>query len=83
LEHGWKGECFSEDEEEDGEGWIENFINSSLFCYYIHIYFCTNILFCFLQQLEKEIAADEKVQREQDKHEEENARDDGVGDHPF
>lgn len=35
------------------------------------------------KQLEKEIAADEKVQREQNKHEEENARDDDVGDHPF
>jgi hypothetical protein len=56
----------------------------TLFCYYIHVYiFCTNILFYFLQQLEKEIAADEKVQREQDKHEEKNARDDDVGDHPF
>jgi hypothetical protein len=40
-------------------------------------------LFYFLQQLEKEIAADEKMQKEQDKHEEENARDDDVGDHPF
>jgi hypothetical protein len=49
---------------------------------YIYI-FCTNILFCFLQQLEKEIAADEKLQREQDKYEEENARYDDVGDHPF
>jgi len=36
-----------------------------------------------LQQLEKEIAVDEKMQREQDKREEENARDDDVGDHPF
>jgi hypothetical protein len=36
-----------------------------------------------LQQLEKEIAADEKVQREQDKHKEENTRDDDVGDHLF
>jgi len=36
-----------------------------------------------LQQLEKEIAANEKEQREQDKREEENARDDDVGDHPF
>jgi hypothetical protein len=36
-----------------------------------------------LQQLEKEIAVDEKVQREQDKCEKENARDDDVGDHPF
>jgi len=36
-----------------------------------------------LQQLEKEIAADEKVQREQDKREEKNAKDDDVGDHPF
>jgi hypothetical protein len=50
----------------------------------MHVYiFCTNILFCFSQQLEKEIAADEKVQRKQDKHEEENARDDDIGDHPF
>jgi hypothetical protein len=81
LEHGWKGECFSEGKEEDEDGWIENFI---VFFYYIHVYiFCTNILICFLQQLKKEIAADEKVQREQDKHEEENARDDDVGDHPF
>jgi len=32
-----------------------------------------------LQQLEKEIAAGEK---EQDKHDEENAREDDVGDHP-
>ena len=45
--------------------------------------FYYNILFSFLQQLEKEIAADEKVQREQDKHEEENVRDDDVGDRPF
>jgi len=37
----------------------------------------------FLQQLEKKIAADEKEQKEQDKREEENARDDNVGDHPF
>jgi hypothetical protein len=36
-----------------------------------------------LHQLEKEIAADEKVQKEQDKHQEENARDDDVGDHLF
>jgi hypothetical protein len=40
-------------------------------------------LFCFLQQLKKDIAADEKVQREQDKREAENARDDDGGDHPF
>jgi hypothetical protein len=82
LKHGWKGECFSEGEEEDREGWIENFIDSFfvIICMYI---FCTNILFCFSQQLEKEIAADEKVQRKQDKHEEENARDDDIGDHPF
>jgi len=37
----------------------------------------------FLQQFEKEIAVDEKIQREQDKREEENAKDDDVGDHPF
>jgi hypothetical protein len=36
-----------------------------------------------LQQFEKEIASDEKVQKEQDKCEEENARDDDVGDHLF
>jgi len=36
-----------------------------------------------LQQLEKEIVADEKEQKEQDKREEQNARDDDVGDHPF
>jgi hypothetical protein len=36
-----------------------------------------------LQQLEKEITADEKVQKAQDKREEKNARDDDVGDHPF
>jgi hypothetical protein len=78
LEHGWQGECFSKGEEEDGEGWIGNFIVPFIIFYYIYIY--TNI---FLQQLEKEIAADEKVQREQDKREEENARDDDVGDHPF
>ena len=29
------------------------------------------------------MAADEKVQREQDKREEKNAKDDDVGDHPF
>jgi hypothetical protein len=49
-------------------------------------YFCVfnkNIFVFFLQQLEKEFAVDEKIQREQDKHEEENARDDDVGDHPF
>jgi len=45
--------------------------------------FYTNILFSFCSSLEKEIAADEKVQREQDKREEENARDDDVGDRPF
>jgi hypothetical protein len=62
LEHGWKVECFSEGEEEDGEGWIRNFIDSSFFVIiYMYIFFCTDILFCFLQQLEKEIAADEKV----------------------
>jgi hypothetical protein len=83
LEHGWKGECFSEGKEEDGEGWIGNFIDSSLFYYYYIYIFCTNILFCFLQQLEKEIAVDEKVQKEQGKREKENARDDDVGDHPF
>jgi hypothetical protein len=59
LSQEWKGKCFSEGEEENGEGWINNFIDSSLF-----YYFFTNILF-FLQQLEKEIAADENVQREQ------------------
>jgi len=31
----------------------------------------------------KEIAADEKEQREQDKHEEQSVRDDDVGDHPL
>jgi hypothetical protein len=36
-----------------------------------------------LRQLEKEIATDEKMQKEQNKHEEENARDDDVGGHPF
>jgi hypothetical protein len=36
-----------------------------------------------LQQLEKEIAADEKMQKEKDKREEENVRDDDVGDNPF
>jgi len=36
-----------------------------------------------LQQLEKEITAGKKEQKEQDKREEENARDDNVGDHPF
>jgi len=41
------------------------------------------LIFCFFQQLEKEIVADEKVQREQDKCEEENAKDDDVGDRPF
>ena len=30
-----------------------------------------------------EIVADEKEQKKQDKCEEENARDDDVGDHPF
>jgi len=35
-----------------------------------------------LQQLEKEIAAGEE-QKEQDKRDEENARDDDVGDHSF
>jgi len=33
-----------------------------------------------LQHLEKEIATDEKLQKEQDKRDEENARDDDVGD---
>jgi hypothetical protein len=36
-----------------------------------------------LQQLEKEIVTDEMVQREQDRCEEENTRDDDIGDHPF
>jgi hypothetical protein len=47
------------------------------------VFFNKNIFVFFLQQLEKEIAVDEKIQREQDKHEEENVRDDDVGDHPF
>jgi hypothetical protein len=31
------------------------------------LFFCIDVLFHFLQQLEKEIAADEKVQKVQDK----------------
>ena len=42
LEHGWQGECFSEDEEEDGEGWIKSFTLP------IFVFFCVFGFLVFL-----------------------------------
>ena len=84
MEPWWQRECFSEGKE-DGEGWIKSF-TLPIFVFFVCIWFSGFLYYYFvffLQQVEKEIAADEKVQREQDKHEEENAMDDDVGDHPF
>ena len=54
-----------------------------LFCF-ISLFVFSFLYFVFLlQQLEKEIAAGGREQKEQDKRDEENARDDDVGDHPF
>ena len=41
------------------------------------------LIFCFLFAAAREGDCYEKLQREQDKRDEENARDDDIGDHPI
>jgi hypothetical protein len=53
LEHGWQGECFSEGEEEDGKGWIRDFIVPSFVCCFC--VFFTNILFHFCSNLKNKL----------------------------
>ena len=84
LEHGWQGECFSEDEEEDGEGWIKSF-TLPIFVFFFVGFLVFILIFCFLfcSSLRKKLPLMRRCKESKTNAKRKMPGDDDVGDHPF